>query len=188
MWKSTEVSLLRDGMKITHSRIQNGAPSLPLHPPGKDGKSSGPGHRAGASGSLPCPREHEIPVLSSYPVRYPEQATPTKLVTPIPLVKQTEFPHQDTRNPLPTADKRRLLPLGCMTVPWVPPKLVGAPWPSLRGWSSRGGSGGNRRHGNTCTVVLHFQFWMCFYALVHSKNEKSMRVRTRKTLVLCPHS
>lgn len=156
MWKSTKVSLLRDGMKITHSRIQNGAPSLPLHPPGKDGKSSGPGHRAGASGSLPCPREHEIPVLSSYPVRYPEQATPTELVTPIPLVKQTEFPHQDTRNPLPTADKRRLLPLGCLTVPWVPPKLVGAPWPSLRGWSSRGGSGGNRRHGNTCTVGFIF--------------------------------
>lgn len=149
-------SLFIKGWNENNTRIQNEAPPLPLHPPGKDGKSSRPGHRAGASGSLPCPREHEIPVLSSYLVRYPEQATPTELVTPIPLVKQTEFPHQDTRNPLTTADKGRLPLSGCMTVPGVPPKLVGAPWPSLRGWSSRGGSGGNRRHGNTCTVGFTF--------------------------------
>lgn len=34
------------------------------------------------------------PVLSSYPIMYPEQTTPIVLVTPIPLLKWTEFPPQ----------------------------------------------------------------------------------------------
>lgn len=34
------------------------------------------------------------PVLSSYPIMYPEQATPIVLVTPILLLKWTEFPPQ----------------------------------------------------------------------------------------------
>lgn len=45
MRESMEVSLLREEMEITHSRTQNEVP-LPLCPPGKDGESSGPDHRA----------------------------------------------------------------------------------------------------------------------------------------------
>lgn len=46
------------------------------------------------SRSLSCPRERVTPVLSSYPIMYPEQTTPIALVTPIPLLKWTGFPPQ----------------------------------------------------------------------------------------------
>lgn len=155
---------------------------------GKDGESSGSGHRAGASGSFPCWREHTIPVLSSYPVRYPEQTTPTVLATTIPLVKQTEFPHRDTRDPLPKTGKGRAPPSWGMTVLGVPPMLVGAHDPPSGDESVGEDQEGTGGMGTSAQRVSYFQFWICFYALVHTKNEKSMRVRTGKTLVLRPHS
>lgn len=89
---STGDSSFRDEMEIAQSRIQNEACSCLFIHQGRVGKTPGQvtelwGQEAFHVQERGC----VTPVLSSYLVMYPEKTMPIELITPIPLVKWTEF-------------------------------------------------------------------------------------------------
>lgn len=91
MWQCTGVwvgtYLWRDEMKIAHSWTQSEAAPLPLHPAGKDGKSSRSAHQVMTSEGLPGPRESTT-LLPHFSKGYvsSEKTTPIKPTHSIPLV------------------------------------------------------------------------------------------------------